>query len=40
MAGRRGDEGGGVGVVFSRLMRSLSWAERERGRGTGLLLGR
>lgn len=37
--GGRGDEVRGVGVVFSRLIRCLSWAERESGGGTGLLLG-
>ena len=37
---RMGEDGGGVGgVVFSRLMRCLSWAERDSGGGTGLLLG-
>ena len=38
--GRRGEEGEGVRVAFSRLMRCLSWADRERGGGMGLLLGR
>ena len=35
----RGDEGRGVGVVFPRPIRCLSWAEREWGSGTGLLPG-
>lgn len=32
-------EGGMGGLAFSRLMRCLSCAERERGGGTGLVLG-
>ena len=37
--GGRGDEGRGVGVVFSRLILCLSWADSESGGGTGLTLG-